>query len=156
MNCIYILTGEIKSGKTTRLQKFISENSCCDGILAPEIDGYRHLVRIKSGETKLLEYLGGEPYPALTLKCSYKFLDSVFEWGMNELYMAYKENPGWLIIDEIGPLELDGKALEPMVSRILNENSNNSNIILVVRKNMVEEVIEHYNLHKRGFKLFDK
>ncbi|MBI5401813.1 MAG: hypothetical protein HY959_00285 [Ignavibacteriae bacterium] len=156
MNSIYILTGEIKSGKTTRLQKFIDENSNCDGIIAPEIDGYRNLVRIKSGETKLLEYLGGVPYPALTLKCNYKFLDSVFEWGMNELYSAYKQNPGWLIIDEIGPLELECKALDPMVSRILNEDSNNSNIILVVRKNMLEEVIEHYNLHKKGYKFINK
>jgi len=156
MNNIYILTGEIKSGKTTRLQKFVYENTNCDGIIAPEIEGYRHLVRIKTGEKKLLEYLGGEPSPELTLKCSFKFITSVFTWAMEELYSAYKENPGWLIIDEIGPLELKGQALEPMVSKILNENSNDTNIILVVRKGMVEEIIEHYKLQKKGFKFFDK
>lgn len=154
MNSIYILTGEIKSGKTTRLQKFVKENPGADGILAPEIDGYRHLVRVNSGEAKLLEYHGGEPCPELTVRCSYKFLNSVFNWGMEELYKAYKENPVWLIIDEIGPLELEGKALEPMVSTILNENSTGTNIILVVRKNLVEKIIEHYALQKRGFKFF--
>lgn len=156
MNNIYILSGEIKSGKTTRLQNFIKNNTGVDGILAPEIDGYRHLFRIKTGEKKLLEYLGDEPYPELTLKCSYKFLNSVFSWGMQELYKAYKENPEWLVIDEVGPLELNGKALEPMVNKILMENSNDSDIILVVRKNLVDDVIKHYNLHKKGFKFFNK
>jgi len=152
---IYIFTDEIKSGKTTRLEKWIAENPDSDGILAPCINEKRYLKRIKSGETKLLEYEGNNPKVELTKICNYNFLKSIFDWGQSELNNAYLQNPDWLIIDEIGPLELKGEALEPMVTKILNDkNLFNVNIVLVVRKKLVEKVIEHYNLHINGFKLF--
>lgn len=155
-NNIYIFTGEIKSGKTTRLQNFISENPDSDGILAPVINGKKHLVRIKSNETKLLENDGSDNTAELTKICSYDFLKSVFVWGQDELFIAYKNIPRWLIIDEIGPLEVRGEALEPMVSKILkDEKPVGTNILLVVRKFLLEKVIEHYGLAKRGFRFFE-
>lgn len=155
MSSIYIFTGEIKSGKTTKLEKWIENNPGTDGILAPVIGGKRHLVRIKTKEIKLLEYEGNDPNVELTTICDYKFINSIFNWGKEELYNACLQKPGWLIIDEIGPLELRGEALEPMVSKILRENIDGINIMLVVRKILVEKVISHYNLHKKGFKFFE-
>lgn len=154
MSSIYIFTGEIKSGKTTRLEKWIEKNPDSDGILAPIIGGKRRLARIKTNEIKLLEYDGDDPDVELTTICNYKFINSVFNWGKDELYNAFLQKPNWLFIDEIGPLELRGQALEPMVSKILGENINGINIVLVVRKSLVEKVIGHYNLHKNGFKFF--
>jgi nucleoside-triphosphatase len=156
MSNIYIFTGEIKSGKTTRLEKWLAENTGSDGILAPCVNGKRYLKRIKTGETKLLEYEGDDQKIELTKICNYNFLKSVFDWGQTEIYDAYSQKPKWLIIDEIGPLELKGKALEPMVSKVLNEsNSENINIVLVVRKILIEKVIENYKLIKKGFKFFE-
>jgi nucleoside-triphosphatase THEP1 len=155
MSNIFIFTGEIKSGKTTRLEKWIAENPDSDGILAPYIKGKRYLKRIKAGKTKLLEYEGEDENIELTKICNYNFIKSVFDWGQQELYNALLQKPGWLIIDEIGPLELRGEALEPMVSNILSESSALIiNIVLVVRKSLVEKVIENYKLHINGFKLF--
>lgn len=155
MSNIYIFTGEIKSGKTTRLEKWISENPDSDGILAPCINDKRHIKRIKTGEIKLLEFNNEESKVELIKICNYNFLKSVFDWGQNEIYEAYSQKPKWLIVDEIGPLELRGEALEPMITKILNDkNSDNMDIILVVRKKLVEKVIEHYKLHVNGFKLF--
>jgi nucleoside-triphosphatase THEP1 len=154
MSSVYLLTGEIKSGKTTRLQKWAANNNT-DGILAPVIDGKRHLTRIRSGETKLLEYTGEDKTIELTKIGNYNFLTSVFEWGRKEMYDSFLEKPEWLIVDEIGPLELRGEGLEPVVSKILNENINSEmNILLVVRKSLLETVIEHYGLRARGFKYF--
>jgi nucleoside-triphosphatase len=156
MSSIYIFTGEIKSGKTTRLEKWLAENPDSDGILAPCLQGKRNLKRIKTGDTKLLEYEGNDKTVELTKICNYNFLKSVFTWGQEELYNAFLQKPGWLIIDEIGPLELRGEALEPMVGKILKENnSDTTKIILVVRKILVEKVIENYSLHKKGFKFFE-
>jgi nucleoside-triphosphatase len=152
---IYIFTGEIKSGKTTRLQKFISGNPGTDGILAPVINGKKHLVRIKTNETKLLEHDGIDKSVTLTKIGSYDFIKSVFDWGQKELYDAYLQKPTWLIIDEIGPLELKGEALEPMVSKILSDEKRKEiSIILVIRKTLIEKAIEHYKLHVNGFKFF--
>jgi nucleoside-triphosphatase THEP1 len=155
MSSVHLLTGEIKSGKTTRLQKWAVNNNT-DGILAPVIDGKRHLTRIKSGETKLLEYVGEDNAIELTKIGNYNFLASVFEWGRNEMYDAYLKRPEWLIIDEIGPLELRGEGMEPVVSKILNENiSTGINVVLVVRKSLLETVIEHYGLRAKGFEYFN-
>ena len=155
MNGIYLFTGAIKSGKTSRLEKWINENPGADGILAPVIGGKRHLVRIKTGEKKLLEYSGDDPGEKLTSICNYNFLDTVFDWGKEELYNAVLMKPRWLIVDEIGPLELKGLALEPTISRIINENKFDVNIVLVVRKMLVEKVIGHYSLLEKGFKFFE-
>lgn len=155
MNRIYLFSGEIKSGKTTMLEKWISENPGSDGILAPCINGKRYLKRIKSGETRLLESDEKNSGEELVNICCYNFLKKVFDWGRNEILNACKDNPKWLIIDEIGPLELKGEALEPTVSDILNsEKPEDVNIVLVVRKKLVEKVIEHYKLHIKGFKIF--
>jgi len=156
MSSVYLFTGEIKSGKTTRLQEWAASNNNTDGILAPVIDGNRHIIRIKSGETKLLEYTGEDKAIELTKIGKYNFLTSVFEWGRNEIYDAFLKKPEWLIIDEIGPLELRGEGLEPVVSKILNEKlKSESTIVLVVRKSLHEKVIEHYNLHIKGYKYFN-
>jgi nucleoside-triphosphatase len=156
MSNVYIFTGEIKTGKTTRLKKWVGDNPDADGILSPVIDGCRHIVSIKSNETRLLEYHGDDKSTELTKIGNYNFLSSVFEWGKEELYNAYLKKPKWLFIDEIGPLELRGEGLEPAVSRILNDDTNDeTNVVLVVRKPLLETVIEHYGLHTKGFKYFN-
>ena len=45
---------------------------------------------------------------------------------------------GWLVIDEIGPLELEGKGFYTIINEILILRKNKT--ILVVRKGMVEKV----------------
>jgi len=155
MSAVYLLTGDIRSGKTTRLQEWTA-NKNADGILAPVIDGKRHLRRIKSGEAKLLEHTGSDTDVKLTKIGNYNFLSSVFEWGREELYKVFLQKPKWLIIDEIGPLELRGEGLEPEVSRMLNDDANDeTNVVLVVRKPLLETVIEHYGLHTKGYKYFN-
>ncbi|MFZ4592592.1 MAG: nucleoside-triphosphatase [Ignavibacteria bacterium] len=156
MSNVYIFTGDIKTGKTTHLQKWVSDKPDANGILSPVIDGCRHIVSIKSNETRLLEYSGNDKSTELTKIGNYNFLSSVFEWGREELYKAYLQKPEWLIVDEIGPLELRGEGLEPVVSRILNDDANDEiNVVLVVRKPLLEKVIEHYGLHTKGYKYFN-
>lgn len=152
MSNIFIHTGEIKSGKTTRLQKWIEDNPDSDGILSPIINGKRYITRIKSRNSKLLDYDGKGDNVNLTTIGNKCFFSSSFEWGRKELYNAYLQKPNWLIIDEIGPLELKGEALEPIVNEILQDCiSSNINIILVIRKSLLDVVIEHYKLNINGY-----
>lgn len=156
MSNVYIFTGEIKTGKTTRLQNWVNENPDADGILSPVIDGCRHILSVKSNEVRLLQYQGDDKSIALTKIGNYNFLTSVFEWGREELYKAFLQKPEWLIIDEIGPLELRGEGLEPEVSRILNDDANDeTNVVIVVRKPLLKAVIEYYGLYTKGYKYFN-
>jgi nucleoside-triphosphatase THEP1 len=61
---------------------------------------------------------------------------------------ATELKPHWLIIDEIGPIELRGEGLEPQVSQILKEypRTRKNRLILVIRDQLLEKVLEHYNL----------
>ena len=55
MNKIFLLSGSIHTGKTTRLTEWIKNKKDVDGILQPVIDGKRHIKHISSGEIQLLE-----------------------------------------------------------------------------------------------------
>jgi len=70
------------------------------------------------------------------------------------LLNAIKKDLDWLVIDEIGPLELEGSGLEPAISEILKDrDSFNGEILCVVRDSIMERFLEHYKLHSK-FQLF--
>ena len=145
---IYIYSGKVHSGKTTKIMKWAKLQKSIDGIFAPVIDSKRYLVRIKSGESHLLEADENKKEKNIIEIGNYKFVKNIFEWAQNELLDAFESNPNWLIIDEIGFLELNSDGLEPAVSKIINLfNTNQSNLILIIRDNLVEQVIENYKLN---------
>ena len=158
MKTIHILTGPVQSGKTTRLIAWIRYHENCAGILLPIINEKRHVYSIHNEQDLLLEAKESDkivPDELVTIG-RYSFLASSFEWARNELQSALALKPRWLIIDEIGPLELSGSGLEPMVSNVLTnyERAKDHQLILVVRENILEQVISHY--HLEGQYLIDK
>lgn len=150
-NKITVLTGPIKSGKTTSLFKFISQNKSANGILAPIVDDRRVLYHIASKTIKLLET---DKSGAGIIKVGrYKFFESVFEWARQKLSDSFNQKPEFLIIDEYGKLELDNKGLEPIISEFLLINNFDSEIILVVRDYLVESVIRKLDLNNKKISL---
>jgi len=147
---IHILTGPVQSGKTTRLIAWLRYHEKCAGVLSPIIDEKRHVYSIHHEQDLQLEAekKAQQPEEELITIGRYTFLNSSFEWARDELRSALAINPRWLIIDEVGPLELSGKGLEPMVSTILSdfERAKNHQLILVVRDTVVEQMISHYHL----------
>lgn len=149
MEPINILAGPVHSGKTTQLIAWVKYHRNAGGILAPVINNLRYLFSILSNDYRKLD-VGDEPVPENDqIKIGkFVFIESTFEWAREELRMTMNKKPPYLIIDEIGPLELSGKGLEPMVSTIINEyeRSSKNHVILVVRDHLLESVITHYNL----------
>lgn len=152
MNPVYILTGPVKSGKTTNLKIWCERQNSADGILAPVSQNKRHLYHISNKTSRLLERVVNDSQP---LKIgTYSFDESAFRWARNKLKEAAGSSPEWLIIDEIGPLELTGKGLEPAVSEILKTIIYKEiRLLLVVRKPLVEQVIMHYNLEPERIRI---
>lgn len=60
---------------------------------------------------------------------------------------------GWLVLDEIGPLELKGEGFSDILKRIINEREEK--ILLVVRKTLVDEVIRQFDLNRFDLSLID-
>ena len=152
MKNIHILTGKIKSGKTTRLMLWASSQKNIDGILQPVIEGKRFIYHLGSKTLKQLE-IADEPN-AIQIG-NYKFSGTVFSWSQNVIVSCLQKDLNWLVIDEIGPLELEGKGLEPAITKIISERDNFSgNILCVVRDSILERFIHHYRI-ENSYEIFN-
>lgn len=152
MSKILILSGPTKSGKTTKLMQWATSQKNIDGIFQPVIDGRRFIYHISSRTLKELEVDNGDDLISIG---QYKFNNQTFYWAQKKLLDACNKKIDKLIIDELGPLELMGKGLEPAISKILSQLSNfNFQIILVIREKMLGELLNHYNIEK-SFEKFE-
>lgn len=138
---IFILTGTTQSGKTTALKKW-SANKSVGGILTPIVGGYRVAYNLAEDSYFPFEAVGDDK-EMLTIG-RYNFLQESF-FRMNTLL---KHQVGrkydWLIIDEIGPLELDMKGLHEGLIYVLEKTT--PALLLVVRESLVDNVISFFSL----------
>ncbi len=160
MKDLYILTGKIKSGKTNELFRWIIDKKNVGGILQPVVDGKRFIYSISQKRLIQLEIsstnLAGIKEEDLIKIGNYLFLNNAFDKARELLQKDFESNFDWLIIDEIGSLELNGSGLEPMVSNILkNSGSFKGSIILVVRESLIDAVIKKFELEGK-WKNFDE
>ena len=147
MSNVVIYTGEKGVGKSTYLQEiFLQKLNVC-GILQPRINGIKYLVDVVSGEKRKLELdnqIGDEKVVTIG---NYIFSGDTFLWGQQKLNDAIKTSSELIIIDEIGPLELSGSGLEPVLAQmIFKAISWEKKLLLVVRPKLIEKVISKYQL----------
>ncbi len=147
MKNLLILTGPVHSGKTTKLMQWAAGKKSIDGILQPVIDEKRFIYHIGTRTLRALETKDSNNAFVIG---KYKFNIEVFNWSQTVLLEVLNKNFDWLVIDEIGPLELEGKGLEPAISKIFNEIEKlNGNILCVVRDSILEKFVEHYRLESK-------
>jgi nucleoside-triphosphatase THEP1 len=154
MNSTFILSGSVHSGKTTRLIKWLKAKNNVQGIISPIIDVKRYLVNIRSDEKRKLEIDSGSSQENVIKVGKYIFDKSVFKWACNIILDAIKSNPDWLIIDEVGPLELKGEGLAIAVNKVLSNKNilSGTNLVLVVRDSLMTDFLNYYNLSETDFK----
>jgi nucleoside-triphosphatase THEP1 len=157
MNQIFLLSGPIQTGKTTRLTEWIKKKNDVDGILQPVIDGKRYIKHISSGIVQLLEISPDSNEKNILSIGNYKFNNDVFTWTRSKLLLTFNKHPEWLIIDEVGKLEMDNKGLEPAISKILNDlnNQTNMNVVFVVRDYLVLDFLIKYCLDKNDIQTLE-
>ncbi len=144
---IYILTGPIGSGKTTKLEKWVKKQKSVGGILMPVIEGKRHLYSIHSGELIPVELKDDVSTDEVIKIGKYRFSKNVFEWGNREILNAYDKHE-IVIIDEIGPLELNGKGFYSSLTYIFSDPAKieSKKTVIVVRKGFVEKVTGFFSI----------
>lgn len=162
---IVVLTGPIRSGKTTRLAAWVRARAAAGesvaGILAPATDEERRLCSIATGECRVLTAGPGVPDSRLVAIGPHRFDGAVFDWARGVIAEAATGSaaaggegaagsagaaaPGWLVVDEVGPLELGGSGLDPAVRAAAGAGAS-ARLLLVVRERLVERVLDHYGL----------
>ena len=144
---IFIVTGQVHSGKTTRLMHWSASQKKIDGIFQPVIDDKRFIYHIASRTLKSLEVNASAKDEHTIRIGNYRFSKDTFEWTGKILLDSISKDLEWLVIDEIGLLELDGNGLEPAISNIFDKRKNiSAKIVCVVREEILRKFIDHYKL----------
>lgn len=140
MNKVFILTGEIHSGKTTSLLEWIDGRNDVKGILTPMINNERIFFDIETKQKFKMEAAGEEEFLSIG---RYKFSKQNFEKAKAIIQNSiYKK--GWLVIDEIGPLELNEQGFHDVLVNSLDQRDQK--ILLVVRNSILEEVKNKFQI----------
>jgi len=150
---IFILKGATGSGKTTFLVNYCKQKNA-GGVLSPVITDKRHFLNIETKETKLMEAQENET--EILNVGRYKFSAKVFEWANQILTDCVNKNYETIIIDEIGPLELQGKGFAETLKSILSHTEMKSDLLLVIRENLVNDVLNYFGIKKEDVVDFKK
>ena len=141
---IIIYTGPVHSGKTSALQQWCSNRKDVGGILMPDIDGTRMFMNIQTKEIFDAQCkFPGQTTESLVKIGRYHFYEAAFQKA-NDILVNTSPELRYLIIDEIGKLELQQKGLFEGTVYLLNNYSQN--LILVVRDSLLAEVITAFQL----------
>lgn len=144
---IFVLSGDIRTGKTTALLHWSKNRNDVDGILCPDDDyGKRYFLKIKSKERFPLEVDNDEDIVSVG---NFKFLKSSFEKANAYLITSNnKREFKYFVIDELGRLELNNEGLSNSAEKIiLNfQSDENHHLILVVRSSLIETILKHYKI----------
>lgn len=148
---VYILTGETGEGKTTLLQKLTTvlkeKGIRVGGVLAPRImegdmtTGY-DIADIRSGDRiPFLRHINREITSGVE---RFTQMEEGYKAGLKALDPDNNRDSIMMVIDEVGPLELRGEGWAGRISALLNINE--WQIILVVRKSLVDKVISKFGI----------
>ena len=141
---IFILTGPVHSGKTTLLEKVVhrlnKDKVKIDGFLSKarregqEVVGYDLFDLREGGAVPLLRRTGEKGWQRVG---PYFFLPS----GLNEAerIILRSKDAELSLVDEIGPLELSGKAFWPALKQVLFPPQ--TVYLLVVREKILEDFL---------------
>lgn len=138
---VYILSSAIQSGKTSSLLRWKKVQKEVSGILTPVRDGKRYFMDIFTGEEFRMEADENEKENISIGR--FRFSTKNFSRAIQVLKRDLNKK-GWLVVDEIGPLELKGEGFAEILKEIIAERSGN--ILLVVREGLVDNVVKQFRI----------
>ena len=147
---IFIFSRPIHSGKTTELMEWGTLQKNIYGILMPDINGSRKIFDLGTKEVFDVECVdNANTKQALTSIGRFHFYTAAFEKANVILLAALNQQPNWLVIDEAGKLELDGKGFYNSIVKAVDfydKNKVSGNLIITVRESLCTEVISFFKI----------
>ena len=151
---IYLLTGDIRTGKTTALQQWAVTQKEVYGIVSPLIGNERFFMNVDTKEVYKMEAEANEA--AFLVVGRYVFSKLSFKFAMDTIRKAMYHTRGWLLIDECGPLELKTEGLYDAIKEVLALSHTELKIVMVVRQFILNEVIDFFGLDSKVINVVDK
>lgn len=145
---IYILSDKIETGKSSTLLKWTQGRNDIFGILTPRGENnIRYILDLATKECFEMQ-TDLETADAI-LVGRYRFLKTAFEKVNGIIKKALKNNKsGYIIIDELGKLELHSRGFHESASLAITTtiNSNDLHLILIIRNTLLLEIVKKYNI----------
>ncbi len=140
---IFILSGPVQSGKTTSLIKRTEKRNDVYGILTPVVNGKRMFMNVQARQ--LFDMEATEEETEILTVGRFVFSKRGFNKAIQVIRDA-QDKEGWLIIDEIGPMELRGEGFCEVLKEILASGNEKQKLLLVVRDGLVDTTKEFFQL----------
>lgn len=141
---VRIVSGPIRSGKTTRLAAWASGRADVAGLLSPDGPEGRSFVDVVGGARMAMENPDPDE-PVLTVG-RFRFRAAAFDWANARLIAAAADpRHASIIVDEVGPLELAHSGLWPSIGAVVGRPAGDA--ILVVRAHLVRAVSDALALY---------
>lgn len=145
---IYLLSGSIGTGKSTALLKWSQGRNDVFGILTPKNkNGIRFILDVNTKECFEME-THSETADVIFVG-RYHFLKTAFETGNAIIKRTLKNTKsGYVIIDELGKLELESKGFHESASLAITEtiNNNHLHLLLIIRSSLLIKMIEKFRI----------
>ena len=155
---IFIITGEIGQGKTTFVKNLVNdlknENLQIAGFLAlgKDTSGTREGFNLHNLLTDETIAICTTTFQENYLQIGKYFFDpTAFSKGNNWLINTLQEKPDLVVIDEIGPMELQGKGWAPALNWLTKESKAFQ--IWIIRKGLVDLILKKWKID--SYLLFD-
>lgn len=149
---IYIFSRPIHSGKTTELLQWCNRQKNTKGILMPDINGSRKILDLHTKSIFDIECTdAANTKELLTAVGRFHFYTDAFEKANEIVLAALTEKPGWLVIDEAGKLELQGKGFYQAIVKavdVYSDNQSGGNVLITVRESLCNEVITFFKIKR--------
>lgn len=154
---IYIFSKPIQSGKTSELLEWCNFQKNINGILMPDINGCRKMLDIGTKEIFDAECFDAvNTKELLTSIGRFNFYTAAFEKANSILLHALSKNPDWLVIDEMGKLELKEEGFYKSIvesAKKYSDKTHSGNLLITVRDSLFEEVISFFSI--KNFKVIN-
>lgn len=145
---IYVLTGPVHSGKTTFLKNTVlvmrAQDIRIDGYLSEsirekgELIGYNLLDLRNDRSHPFIRKKGGQNWESVG---PFFFAPKTLDAAKKIILRSTKADLG--IVDEVGPLELEGKGVWPAIVEILR--ASHENFLFVVRDSILQNFLHRIN-----------
>ncbi|MEI9809241.1 MAG: nucleoside-triphosphatase [Bacteroidota bacterium] len=113
------------------------------GILTPVVDGRRMFMNVQARQLFDMEAEAGEREVLSVGK--FVFSKKKFDKAIQIIRDAIHRE-GWLVIDEIGPMELRGEGFCGVLKEVLASGNEKQKILLVIREGLVDKTKEFFQI----------
>jgi nucleoside-triphosphatase THEP1 len=146
---VYIITGKINEGKTTKLLSIFNKIKYGDGFINQKVfvDGVnagQEIMRLSTGEKRYFSLKDGYMPDTWNEKVrygSYSFSEEGFAFAEKIIRDVIENRTEPVFIDEIGPLELQGAGFHDLFSALLEQKIK---IYAAIRESCLENAIQKF------------